>query len=73
MGWWMGVQLQGESAYLLNVRLHREWSGEWLEAVFALCQITEFRQELVVWLCMYDQMLHQQDIVRVLPMADTAL
>jgi hypothetical protein len=53
-----GNPIQGDNAYLLNVRLHREWSGEWLEAVFALCEITEFHQELVVWLCMHDQMLH---------------
>jgi hypothetical protein len=53
-----GNQIQGDSAYLLNVRLHREWSGEWLEAVFALREITEFRQELVVRLCMHDEMLH---------------
>jgi hypothetical protein len=62
-----------ESAYLLNVCLHRERSGEWLEAVLALCQVTEFHQELVVWLCMHDEMLHQQDIVWILPMADAAL
>jgi hypothetical protein len=43
-----GSTIQSESAYLLNVRLHREWSGERLEAVFALCEVTEFHQELVV-------------------------
>jgi hypothetical protein len=67
------MPLSDEGAYLFNVCLHSKWSGKWLEAVFALGDVTELRQELVVWLSMHDEVLHQQDIVRVLPITDTAL
>lgn len=55
------------------MRLHRKWSRKRLEAVFALGEVTEFCQELVIWLHVHNEMLHQQDIVWVFPITDTAL